>query len=597
MAFPAHGIFNGTRHAKDPYHGFFMLNGLTWMQKEDKFCDVTLKIGKERKLRAHRVVLALSSRYFEALLGTNWEEGRSEEVELLGFDENAVTNLVRFAYSGSIDITKDNVQFLLEAANYLGIEFVQKACTGFILDEDLDADTCLGALQIADMFALEPLREEAKMYALRHFTEVSMKQDFVNLPFQLLSELLRSECLRVVIDDLIPSVEERERVVLQAVFCYVKHDLEKRADYLPQLLSLVRLPTLSRQHLEEFVKDNLIARCRCRHIFDNALRVKGNSECGTDSGSANLNWSKSRDFAKCVVTWGPSFASTQQDLRETSVFTEKNVLEDADSAMEDLSEGVYINGITVWAQCLDGKQFVSGLEVFYSNNKRNMCGVKTALKQNEIRLKGNERFIKVEIQASTVVNALTFYTNKRTDRNMKIYRGSDGFPVRTERPIGWHGFLAGVAGAIVDINGHSAITRLQFAWRTFFLNDELPIFEHLIGKCEICDKGSERDGDDEGNSNNDDDDDDEDDDDDDDLVVVVVDDDDDDDADDDVVVDDDDDGYNYVIDIDDDDDGDDDDNDDEEEEAGNDDDFHDDDEEEEQENQELREDYEEEALD
>ena len=143
MAFPVYGILHGTRHAKDPGHGIFMLNGLTWMQKKEKFCDVTLKIGKERKLRAHRAVLALSSRYFEALFGTNWKESRSEEVELLGFDENAVANLVRFAYSGSIDITRDNVQFLLEAANYLEIEFVQKACSDFILDEHLDADSCL----------------------------------------------------------------------------------------------------------------------------------------------------------------------------------------------------------------------------------------------------------------------------------------------------------------------------------------------------------------------------------------------------------------------------------------------------------------------
>ena len=490
MAFPVYGILHGTRHAKDPGHGIFMLNGLTWMQKKEKFCDVTLKIGKERKLRAHRAVLALSSRYFEALFGTNWKESRSEEVELLGFDENAVANLVRFAYSGSIDITRDNVQFLLEAANYLEIEFVQKACSDFILDEHLDADSCLGALQIADMFALEPLREEAKRYALRHFTEVSTKQDFVNVPFQLLSELLRSESLCVVVDDLIPSVEEREHVVLQAVICYVKHDLQKRADYLPQLLSLVRLPTLSGQHLREIAKDNLIAGCQsCSDIFNNAIRVKRNVESGTDLVSANSNWSKSRDFGKCVVTWGSSFGSIQQGLCETSIFTDKSDLEDVDS-----SEGVYINGITVWAQYLDGKQFVSGLEVFYSNNKKNSYGVKTTLKQNQIRLKENERFVRVEVQASAVVNALTFYTNKRNiDRNKKIYRGPDGLPVRTDRPIGWHGFLAGVAGAIVDFHGHSAITRLQFAWRTFFLNDEMPIFEHRIGKCEVCDKGDDDD--------------------------------------------------------------------------------------------------------
>ena len=568
MAFPLKGIFHGTRHVKDPDHGFFVLNGLSWMQKEEKFCDVILKIGEERKLRAHRVVLALSSRYFEALLGTNWEESRSEEIELLGFDENAVTNLVTFAYSGAIDITKDNVQFLLEAANYLGIEFVQRACTDFILDENLDADTCLGALQIADMFALESLKEEAKHYALRHFTEISIKQDFVNLPHHLLCELLSNEFLCTVVDDLIPRVEERERVVIQAVFRYVEHDRRKRAAYLPDLLSLVRLPTLSRQHLKEIARHSLIRNCQCEDILDKALRVKSNVDLEADSSTPNSNWGKSRDFAKCTVTWSSSFASTHHDFREISVFTDKNVVED--NSIDDLSEGVYINGITVWARYLEDKQVISGLEVFYSDNRKTMYGVKTALKQNEVKVKENEKIVKVDVQAGAVINGLTFYTNKRDMYgNMKTYQGfhsdyrhrTHDLTVHTERPIGFYGFLAGVAGAVVDFHGQSAITRLQFAWKTFFHNDGIPIPEHLIGKCKIGDNDGQHDGDNKSNDGNDDDDDNDGDDDEDgaddnddegdddgggghgddvdvDVVVVVDDDSDDDDV---IVVDDDDD--------------------------------------------------------
>ena len=167
--------------AKDPSHGFFLWSGLTWMQKEERFCDVTLKIGKDRKLRAHRAVLALSSKYFEALFGANWVEGKSNEVELLDFDEDAITSLVRFVYSGTVDITTDNVQYILEVANYLGIEFVQKECIRF-LEENLNKNNCLNALQIADTFAFEYLREEAKLVAVRYFTEICMTQDCIHLP-------------------------------------------------------------------------------------------------------------------------------------------------------------------------------------------------------------------------------------------------------------------------------------------------------------------------------------------------------------------------------------------------------------------------------
>ena len=484
--------------AKDPSHGFFLWNGLTWMQKEERFCDVTLKIGKDRKLRAHRAVLALSSNYFEALFGTNWVEGKSNEVELLGFDEDAITSLVRFAYSGTVEITKDNVQFLLEVANYLGIEFVQKECIRF-LEENLNKNNCLSALQIADMFTFGPfeyLREEAKLVAVRYFTEICMMQDFLNLPYHLLTEILSEESICVVVEDLIPSAEKRESVVLQAVFRFVKHDLERRAEFLPELLALVRLPTLSRQHLKEISKHSLITSCGCGEIVDKALRVKSNK---TEAGSSDSNWGKSRAFAKCVVTWGRTFASSRQiPSKRIRFISGKQFLE---GSINDVSDGVYIKGITVWTHCLSKEpQFISGLEVSYSDNTKVLYGVKSSLKQNEIYLKENEKIVKVEVQAGAAINGLTFYTNKRDSYGaLTSYRGfySDyqasyqlqgAVTVRSQSPAGFCGFLAGVAGEIAEYQGHSSITRLQFAWKTFVSNYAgiIPRFEYFEpGKCEI----------------------------------------------------------------------------------------------------------------
>lgn len=483
--------------AKDPSHGFFLWNGLTWMQKEERFCDVTLKIGKDRKLRAHRAVLALSSKYFEALFGTDWAEGKSNEVELLGFDEDAITNLVRFVYSGTVDITTDNVQYILEVANYLGIEFVQKECIRF-LEENLNKNNCLNALQIADMFAFEYLREEAKLVAVRHFTEICMTQDFIYLPYHLLTELLREESICVVVDDLIPSADKRESVVLQAVFRYVQHDLGKRADFLPKLLALVRLPTLSRQHLQEISKHSLIIDCGCEEIVERALGVKSND---TGDGSTDSNWAKRRDFAKCVVTWGRTFAGTQRIQSKTSFITGQRFLEDSIDGVSD--EGVYITGITVWRNFpTEQPQSICGLEVFYSNNSTGLYGVKSRRKQNEIFLRENEKIVKVEVQSGTLINSLTFYTNKKDSYGgLKSYRGfcpdyhgscqGSHVTVRGQSPPGICGFLAGVAGEISEFQGQPCITRLQFAWKTFVCNDVgfTSRFEYFEpGKCEIVNR-------------------------------------------------------------------------------------------------------------
>ncbi|KAJ7387696.1 Kelch-like member 28 [Desmophyllum pertusum] len=91
-----------TLHVNDSNHGSNLLKGLSTMYKDGRYSDVTLKIGQDQKLQAHRVVLASFSPYFEALLGANWEDGKKDEIEILGLDESAVRDLIEFAYSANI---------------------------------------------------------------------------------------------------------------------------------------------------------------------------------------------------------------------------------------------------------------------------------------------------------------------------------------------------------------------------------------------------------------------------------------------------------------------------------------------------------------
>jgi len=72
-------------------------------------------------------------------------------------------------------------------------------------------------LQIADTFALEHLRKVAKRHALRNSTNTSKGTGFLTLPCQLLKELLRSEKICVVAEDLIPCEDEREKI------CYKRY--------------------------------------------------------------------------------------------------------------------------------------------------------------------------------------------------------------------------------------------------------------------------------------------------------------------------------------------------------------------------------------
>ena len=109
---------NNVQPANDKNHGSDLLKGLLTMYQDGRYSDVSLKIGHQRTLRAHRVILASFTPYFEALLGDNWEEGRKDELEIRGLDEDAVSSLIKFAYCGSIEINKDNVQIFEKQGPY-----------------------------------------------------------------------------------------------------------------------------------------------------------------------------------------------------------------------------------------------------------------------------------------------------------------------------------------------------------------------------------------------------------------------------------------------------------------------------------------------
>ena len=458
-----------TLNANDKDHGSHILKGLLAMYKDGRYSDVSLKIGNERAIRAHRAVLASFSPYFEALLGANWEEGNKDEVEIPGLDERAVSDVIEFAYSGNITINTENVQTLLEAANYLGVEFVKKSCGDF-LKGGIDDKTCLSIWRLADFYALEELVKVAKQHCLRHFSNVCEEEEFLCLPFNFLSDLLAEEELCVVTEDLIPRAEEREKVVLQAVFRYIKHHEEERKAHLPKLLSsLVRLPTLSDEYLLELTTHDLLVGS-CDEILEKAQTLKKDPPV---KDSPDERWAIPRKFAERILKWGRAFANGRQVQPEIAQHSDKD-------GLENLENECCVTGMELWIRHWDGRPVLGGLKVYYGTDKTAIfgdgCGgiynstAQEHHEHHEFHLEENERIVKVDVNSGFMIDKLTFYTNKKDeDGNPKSYGpyGGSGGGFHSETPPGSYGYLAGVSGAVVMSQGEAGITRLQFVWRSY----------------------------------------------------------------------------------------------------------------------------------
>eukprot|EP00063_Salmo_salar_P090931 XP_014065766.1 PREDICTED: transcription regulator protein BACH2-like [Salmo salar] len=117
-----------------------VLLSLEDQRRQDILCDVTVVV-EGTEIRAHRAVLAASSRYFlQVLLGHTHPEQEpiislSDKVTARGF-----APLLQFAYTAKLVLSKENIHEVIRCADFLGVHNLEDSCFRF-LQAQLHSDT------------------------------------------------------------------------------------------------------------------------------------------------------------------------------------------------------------------------------------------------------------------------------------------------------------------------------------------------------------------------------------------------------------------------------------------------------------------------
>ncbi|XP_055007765.1 actin-binding protein IPP isoform X2 [Boleophthalmus pectinirostris] len=228
-----------------------ILEQMNKMRLRHDFCDVGLNVGGQ-VFRVHRLVLAASSPYFSALFSGGMRESEKEEVRIHGVEREVFEILLDFIYTGLINITVENVQELMVAADMLQLTEVVSIC-GEFLKSHMDPSNCVGIFQFLEQISCMEMLEFTENYVHVHFLEVCTTEDFKGLLKDQLVRILRSEELRI----------EDEYQVFTAAMDWVLRDLSKRKKYIVEVLEPVRFPLLSPKRLFKYIED----------IADFSLRV------------------------------------------------------------------------------------------------------------------------------------------------------------------------------------------------------------------------------------------------------------------------------------------------------------------------------------
>ncbi|CAL8071894.1 unnamed protein product [Calicophoron daubneyi] len=253
---------DGSQEGRSEVYSVIAFTKMNAFRKRGQLCDVVIKVGG-REFLAHRVVLAATSDYFDAMFSNGMAESAQLEVELKSISPDVMDALLDYVYTGQVHVTMENVQDLLPAASLVQMEGVKAACSNFLLAE-VDASNVLGIRRFAELHNCAELEKFARNYAAHNFEMVVEYEEFLCLTNEELLDLITREDLHI----------DSEESVYKAVMRWVYHQAAPRAPNLPTLLRNIRLPVMSVRFLTDVVdKDVLIKQSlECRDLVDDAKR-------------------------------------------------------------------------------------------------------------------------------------------------------------------------------------------------------------------------------------------------------------------------------------------------------------------------------------
>ncbi|CAG5108164.1 Oidioi.mRNA.OKI2018_I69.chr1.g3664.t1.cds [Oikopleura dioica] len=236
-------------------------NSFSDFRKDGILTDVVIIVPGHPEIKAHKMVLAAASPFFQAMFKSGLRESSSDRVEMPEIDYEAAQILVDFAYCGNYKITEGNVRNLLAAADCYQFEEIKKKCESFLIDM-IDADNCFELEKIGDARGLSRLSSQAGRFSMQNFEEVIKSKSFTELSFEELENYLCYE------ND--GPLCYSEVTFYNGIVTWIKSDLEKRSQYATKLfVNCVRLGRIHKNFIWDVVeKEPLFSDAECKeHIL------------------------------------------------------------------------------------------------------------------------------------------------------------------------------------------------------------------------------------------------------------------------------------------------------------------------------------------
>lgn len=150
-----------------------------WAQQFDnpEHSDVVIIGPDNRRIFCHRAYLAMWSEPFSRMLKSDMIEGRSSEIRINEVDPIALEGMLRFMYTGSCEITDENVVQLTAIADRFDIKELLQICANPVISKD----NCCKMLQQAIQYHIDGIMDKCSEFLLSHVEGMGKDQSFLDL--------------------------------------------------------------------------------------------------------------------------------------------------------------------------------------------------------------------------------------------------------------------------------------------------------------------------------------------------------------------------------------------------------------------------------
>lgn len=134
--------------------------------------NVCLQIG-ESSVTVNREIVSCRSRYFRALLSTEWNNN-NQPICIGNISLDVFQKIIEYLYSAKVDLDWDNVVPILEAADRFGIDQLKQQCEKILL-QAIDIETAENLMSIADVFSISELRASCERFIVANWSTFGSK--------------------------------------------------------------------------------------------------------------------------------------------------------------------------------------------------------------------------------------------------------------------------------------------------------------------------------------------------------------------------------------------------------------------------------------